>query len=204
MIERRTFIAPVEYRAVDNGKPIASGYGYVFDSLSQNLGGFVERIAPGAGQRSLSQDDVVALANHDKNLLLGRVSAGTLRLAVDQRGAAYEIDMPDTTAGRDWATLLERRDVTGSSFGFSGTQDEWRKADDGSIVRTLIDFSVRDVGPVTFPAYTATEAALRSLADHASADPADVLAAAQKGDLSAFLAPPTTTVIVRHWTYGRR
>jgi HK97 family phage prohead protease len=202
-IERRTFTAPVEFRAAtDTARPQANGYGYVFDSLSRNLGAFVERIAPGAGQRSVEQDDIVALANHDKNLLLGRVSAGTLTVGLDTHGSPYRIDLPDTTAGRDWAISLERRDVIGSSFGFSGTTDEWEKREDGSIVRTLVDFSIRDVGPVTFPAYSATEAALRSLADHADADPADVIAAAKGGDLSPFLAPPATTVFVRHWHFG--
>ena len=160
-LERRTWTAPVEFRQ-EGDVLVARGYAYVFDSDSQDLGGFIERVAPGAGAQSIHDHDIVALANHDPNLLLGRKSAGTLSIAEDQRGGAYEITLPDTTVGRDWAELLRRRDVIGSSFGFRVMDDEWTQDPDGRLVRTLKRFSIRDVGPVTFPPYLGTEAALRS------------------------------------------
>lgn len=160
-LERRTWTSPVEFRE-EGDSIVARGYAYVFDSDSQDLGGFIERVAPGAGAQSIRDHDIVALANHDPNLLLGRKSAGTLSIAEDERGGAYTITLPNTSVGRDWAELLRRRDVVGSSFGFRVHEDEWGEAEDGRLLRTLKRFAIRDVGPVTFPAYLGTEAALRS------------------------------------------
>ncbi len=187
--ERRTLTQPVEFRS-ESGRLMARGYAYVFNSLSQNLGGFVEQVAPGAGKKSLQEQDVRALFNHDPNLLLGRMGAGTLRMEEDNTGGAYEIDLPDTSTGRDVAALLERGDVVGSSFGFrvvGPDGQEWGETPDGFPLRTLREFSIRDVGPVTFPAYLGTEAGLRSLAEARSLDPAEVLAAAERDDLATLL-----------------
>ena len=83
-IERRTATEGVEIR--EEGDTItAVGYAAVFDRLSQNLGGFVERIAPGAFRSTLKQADVRALFNHEPDHLLGRSSTGTLRMMVLQR-----------------------------------------------------------------------------------------------------------------------
>lgn len=198
-IERRTWEGTVEFRK-ESDRLVARGFAYNFGTLSQNLGGFVETIEPGAGARSVQDHDIVALANHDPNLLLGRTSAGTLRLALGKRGLEYEIDLPDTTAGRDWATLLERRDVIGSSFGFRTLEDDWGVTPDGTPLRYLKDFVIRDVGPVTFPAYTSTESSLRSLAEARSLDLADLVAAAERDELRSLIVPPaadTTAPVVR-------
>jgi HK97 family phage prohead protease len=187
--ERRTFSEPVEFRA-EGTRLMARGYAYVFNTLSQNLGGFVETVAPGAGKKSIQEQDIRALANHDPNLLLGRLGAGTLRMEEDGTGGAYEIDLPDTTVGRDWATLLERGDVYGSSFGFRAIEDDWSETPDRFPLRTLRQFSIRDVGPVTFPAYTSTEAALRSLAECRALDLSEVLAAAERNELRSLISRP--------------
>lgn len=201
-IERRTLPGTVEFRK-EEGRLTARGYASVFEKFSQDLGGFVERAMPGAFKKTIQEQDVVALANHDPNLLLGRASAGTLRLSEDEKGLAYEIDLPDTTAGRDWATLLERRDVIGSSFGFRVIEDEWGETEQGYPLRSLRQVSLRDVGPVTFPAYSDSEAALRSLAEHRSLDLSLLVAAAEAGELRAILTPhedgrETPTVVKRH------
>ena len=95
-IERRTANEGVELR--EEGDTLtAIGYASVFDSLSQNLGGFVERVAPGAFRSTLNQADVRALFNHEPDHLLGRSGNGTLRLSEDERGLRYEVDLPATT-----------------------------------------------------------------------------------------------------------
>ena len=191
-IERRTLPGTVEFRK-ENDRLVARGYASVFETLSQNLGGFVERVLPGAFKKTLQEQDIVALANHDPNLLLGRMSAGTLRLSEDDKGLSYEIDLPDTTVGRDWATLLERRDVVGSSFGFRVIADEWGESADGYPLRSLKEVALRDVGPVTFPAYTSSEAALRSLAEKRSLDLSMLVAAAEADELRALIIPQEET-----------
>jgi HK97 family phage prohead protease len=102
---------------------------------------------------------VVASFNHDFSLLLGRQQSGTLRLREDAVGLSYEIDLPDTTIGRDVATLLERRDLRGSSFAFVARKDEWTKAG-GRSVRSVLDMRLVEVGPVVHPAYTTSSVGL--------------------------------------------
>jgi len=163
--ERRTVSEDVEFRENETGGVTAYGYAARFDSASQNLGGFVERIAPGAFKQTLQEADIRGLFNHDPNYVLGRNRAGTLRMAEDDKGLSYEIDLPNTSAGRDVAELLRRGDVSGSSFGFRMIEESWSETDSGFPERTVAVAALRDVGPVTFPAYTAAESALRSLAE---------------------------------------
>lgn len=134
----------------------------------------VERIMDGAFDGALKDKDLVrGLTNHDPCWLLGRSDQGTVRLAVDKIGLRYEIDPPDTQAGRDTVALLERGDLDGSSFGFrvSGSKrgkTAWiEEARDGRTlyVREIRDLELVDVGPVTFPAYESTAAGVRSESD---------------------------------------
>lgn len=163
-IERRAFAlegATIEKR--DGSPAVLRGHAAVFDSLSEDLGGFREKIAPGAFADAIQTDDVRALLNHDPNFVLGRNRAKTLRLAEDARGLAIEIDMPDTQAARDLTVLIGRGDITQMSFGFAvraGGQD-WHKDDNGTAIRTLKKVRLFDVSPVTFPAYAATDVAVR-------------------------------------------
>lgn len=133
---------------------------------------YFERIMPGAFDRAVKEDDVRALQNHDPRLLLGRSSAGTLSLEVTDEGLRYTITPPNTQAGRDTVTSLERGDLDGSSFAFNITAGgvEWSeervKTVDGHevtiFVRNIKAVELFDVGPVTYPAYSGTSAGTRS------------------------------------------
>ena len=160
-LERRTFTA--EIRAAAEGRQL-SGYAAVFNSRSQDLGGFVEVIRPGAFARALDMD-VRALWNHDSNHVLGRTKNGTLRLREDEHGLYMEVDLPDTAMGRDVHEMVRRGDVDQMSFAFSVNKggEEWRK-EDGQQVRELLDVALYDVSPVTYPAYEATSVSARALA----------------------------------------
>ena len=187
-IERRTADEGVELRE-EGGTLTAIGYAATFNRLSSNLGGFVERVAPATFRSTLNQSDVRALFNHEADHLLGRSSTGTLRLSEDDHGLRYEIDLPATTLGRDVAELLRRGDISGSSFGFRTISDEWSETDDGYPLRTLTEVALRDVGPVTFPAYSSTEASLRSLADDRDIDLTDLIEAAEANTLRDLIFP---------------
>lgn len=188
--ELRTYkaLGDIELRAAGSSL-VARGYAYVFNKYSQDLGGFVERIAPGAGAKSIGDHDIRALFNHDPNHILGRMGAGTLRMGEDGTGGWYEIDIPDTTLGRDLSESLKRGDISGSSFGFRLMPDgeDWSLSEQGFPVRTLNAFAIRDVGPVVFPAYVDTSAALKRLSRQRSLPFEEVVAAAEANELRSIV-----------------
>ena len=136
------------------------GHAAVFDALSDDLGGFREKIARGAFADSIGRDDVRALWNHDPNFVLGRSASGTLKLTEDTRGLLVRISPPDTTWARDLMTSIERGDVSQMSFAFQTDRDAWTKVA-GAWERTLLSVRVFDVSPVTYPAYPQTDVGLR-------------------------------------------
>jgi HK97 family phage prohead protease len=162
-VERRFHRCPdIELRmGADDSPKILIGYAAVFDELSEDLGGFRERIAPSAFAGSLG-GDVRALFNHDTNLILGRTKAKTLMVVEDQRGLRCEITLPETTVARDLLESVRVGNIDQMSFGFRTKKDNWEEVD-GQIIRTLIDIELFDVSPVTFPAYPQTEIAQRSM-----------------------------------------
>ena len=190
-VERRYTKGTMEFRAsADATSPgTMVGYALKFNTYSQNLGGFVETIAPGAVDRSLADGlDVLARYNHEDNMLLGRTSSGTLRLAVDETGLRYEVDLPNTTTGRDVAELAARGDVYQSSFAFITMEDEWGYTEQGFPLRTLRSFRLVDVAPVNTPAYLDTTSAMRSLADSRGLSPEQVQAAAAENRLADLMS----------------
>jgi len=80
-VEKRTFNleSKIETREVDGKeKNIVVGYGSVYNSRSENLGGFYEYISEGAFTDELiNSSDVRALINHDPNLILARSKDGS-------------------------------------------------------------------------------------------------------------------------------
>ena len=149
----------------ETGDTIVRGYAAVFDQLSEDLGGFKEKINNRAFDKVLN-NDVVALLNHDNNIVFGRTTSGTLKLSVDERGLVSEIKMPNTQAAKDTIELMERGDISKMSFGFYVDKDKWEEDSTGFVrevkeVKRLIDVSL-----VTRPAYPQTSAAVRSLDHH--------------------------------------
>jgi HK97 family phage prohead protease len=186
-----------EVRASEGRKKIA-GHAAVFNRTSQNLGGFVEEVAPGAFTKTIQEADVRGLINHDVNILLGRNRASTLTLVEDNIGLAYEIDPPDTTVARDWMALLERGDISQSSFSFRVIDVEWGLTADDFPKRTLKELALYDVGPVTFPAYldadagvAGRKAAFADLAERRSVKLEEVLELAEHGELRDLIAGET-------------
>lgn len=148
-----------ELRLSSKGKRKLVGYAARFNSLSDDLGGFREQIAPGAFKNALKKSDVRALLNHESSVVLGRVSAGTLRLKEDSLGLFMEVDLPNTQAARDLIESIERGDITQQSFGFRVAPggDSWSENKAGEQIRTLLEIDeLFDVSPVTFPAYPET------------------------------------------------
>lgn len=138
------------------------GYSAVFNSLSENLGGFREKIQEGAFKRSLENGaDVRALMNHDPNYVLGRNKSGTLILSEDARGLKVEISPPNTQWANDLLESMKRGDISEMSFAFATIDDRWEE-EHGETIRTLKEVDISDVSVVTYPAYKATNAHVRS------------------------------------------
>lgn len=165
--EIRSFTGEVRATpTTEAGTTTIEGYAAVFDSSSEDLGGFTEVISPEAFNDAID-NDVRALFNHDPNFVLGRSSAGTLTLSVDEKGLKYTINAPNTQTIRDLVLEpLRRGDIKESSFGFVVDNDTWDEDGEGRIVRTITKVKrLLDVSPVTYPAYEATSSAKRSLED---------------------------------------
>lgn len=154
----------VKLRAEMDGDTLI-GHAAVFNQIASVPGGY-ERFASDAFDEVLaSRDtDVVALFNHDKNLVLGRQSAGTLRLKPDDEGLAFEIDLPDTSYANDLRILVKRRDIPGGSVGYLPKDEDYGTAPDGRQLVTVRSLEyLRDIGPVTMPAYIGTDVQLRDI-----------------------------------------
>jgi HK97 family phage prohead protease len=162
-VERRM---RAQFRAeVESAGKLLRGHAAVFDQVAELWPGYGEELASTAFDEVLKRDDLDtrALFNHDPSLLLGRSTAGTLRLGVDSTGLEFEVDLPNTTYANDLRELISRGDVTGASFGFMPGVTVLTRAEDGSELTTHTSIAdLLDVSPVAFPAYSGTDVALRS------------------------------------------
>jgi HK97 family phage prohead protease len=149
------------------------GYAAVFNSLSADLGGFKERVVPGAFKNAVTSNvDIRALVDHDSTKLLGRTSNGTLRVSEDAVGLRVEIDLPDTSYAADVKSLVARKDIRGMSFGFRVPEGGQRFTKEGGhTVRELTNIDLREVTVTSIPAYADTSIYVR-------VDPGAVTAAA--------------------------
>lgn len=137
---------------------IIKGYAAVFNSPTVIAGEFVEQIAPGAFAETLRRGDVVALLDHDSGRVLGRQSAGTLRLQENGVGLLFELDAdPTTPEGQTAIGTVRRRDIKGCSFGFRVREENW--TNEGSLpLRTILEIELNEITLTAFPAYETTAA----------------------------------------------
>ena len=162
IMEKRVYNIETRVEKREDGKEVVIGHASVYDSRSENLGGFYEYIAKGAFTEELiNKSDVRALINHDPNLVLARNTSGTLKLDADNKGLRYEFELPETSYGKDLAINMKNGNITQSSFAFTVKEDEWDTDDDGNDIRTIkaID-RLYDISAVTYPAYSAAESDL--------------------------------------------
>ena len=164
--EIRAHLCEVRAAPQENGGGLTfSGYAAKFDRWSHDLGGFKERILPGAFAESIGRDDVRCLLNHDANHVLGRTKSGTLQLFEDETGLRFEVQAPDVGWVRDLAESVRRHDIDQCSFSFDAEDQEWNLAPPGSRdpdERTIRRARLYDVTIATYPAYEDTNASVRS------------------------------------------
>lgn len=173
---RTTALATSDFvvRKDGDGAKRFAGHAAVFDArtaIGNPLGwGWYEEVATSAFDRTLDQGDARFLVDHDTSLLVARVSAGDLSLATDGIGLAVDAELDqELSYVRDLTRNLERRRLTGMSFGFYVVKDEWStiavETKDGDTIdaelRRLIEVRLLEVSAVTFPAYDQTDAGLK-------------------------------------------
>jgi HK97 family phage prohead protease len=152
-----------EVRKNEDGSRNIKGYAAVFDSLSEDLGGFRERISKGAfGQSLKDHSDVLLLYGHDTNNLLARVASGSLTLSEDSHGLRFSASIPPTSLGNDVTTLMDLGTLASMSFGFVTIDDDWEQVGD-EVIRTLNQVLLFEISIVGQPAYTQASVSLRSL-----------------------------------------
>lgn len=189
-LEHRAVSEAPEFRAKGQ-KLVASGVAMKYGAKSKPIRGqFREVFAPGAFAATLGAGDI-ASHNEHTGPYLARTGAGTLRLMDSRSELAYEIDLPDTTAGRDTAVLLERGDIKGSSIGFrtSAKHEKWSVDAHGMAMRSISGATLSRVDLTVAPYYdeSTAELALRSLADQTGLQLRSVVEAAKQGKLAGLL-----------------
>ena len=209
MHDVRHIVHEFESRTLDGSKAQISGYASIFNKASQVLGGgFVEKIQKGAFGKTLqergtqtSRDDIKALFNHSTDLVLGSKRAGTLRLSEDSKGLHYEVDLDlDITHHRSAFKMIERGDVTNSSFGFDVIEERWSVPEnsDDPILREVLETRLYEVSPTPFPAYqdstVSAERSFKGLADMSGLDLRDLIEANEKGSLKDLLVEENESV----------
>lgn len=176
--------------------PVLAGYGAVFNSASQNLGGFVEEVDPSAFTdtlRRVGERNILGAFNHDASILLATTDSDSLSLRTDGTGLGYEMDLDveDPDAIRVMRKVQTGK-VRGSSFTFVTREDEWSTTAEGFPLRRLLNVELYELGPVTSPAYRATEGdgaavALRSLSQFVDLPFERVSEAARLGQLTTLI-----------------
>jgi HK97 family phage prohead protease len=178
-VETRVNATKFEVRETPDGMEF-EGYASVFNSRSENLGGFTEFVAPGAFTRSLkSRNDVKLLWNHDSGAVLGSTRAKSMTLTEDERGLKVRATLPNTQLGRDTAELIRTGIIDSMSFGFNVIKDSWNAEGNE---RTLHQVRLFEVSIVAFPAYAGTAGttsvrSIEKLAKRAEVDMAELEAA---------------------------
>lgn len=160
-VETRVFpVTEARVKRAEDGSPqeIVTDVA-VFDSLSENLGGFVERVEPGALQPA---EDVTSEFNHDPNQIMGRKSAGNLEIEETDESLRFRVNpVPETDDARNLVEKIDMGLVQGGSFTFRVHDETWEEREDEPDVRTIHEATFFEGGPVTHPAYPATATELR-------------------------------------------
>lgn len=154
--------APVEIQSDGN---TIFGYAAVFNSLSQDLGGFREIIKPGAFTKTLADGlEKFGLWAHETRLVLGALSNNTLLLREDAKGLYWEAKLPSTSYASDVRELLKGKYISKCSFGFRCHPEgsTWFEDEKGVVTRTLTSVQLFEVSVLGDPAYTDTEADCRT------------------------------------------
>ena len=151
-----------KFKTREDGKDLhIEGYFAVFNSNYNIFEGASESVDPHAFDNTL-EGDIRALTNHDTSLVLGRTTAGTLKLHTDSHGLYGDITInPNDQDAMNLYARVQRGDVNQCSFGFEIRNEETEFLEDGSVHWTIKDVDLFEVSVCTFPAYEETNVLAR-------------------------------------------
>lgn len=170
MEKKNLEIRKIDYTFEDKGN-IIEGRAVVFESLSNDLGGFREIIKRGAiSQELINQSDVFVRTNHSDDYILARSNKGkgSLTLELKDDGLYYSFEAPNTEKGNELVEHIRRGEISQSSFAFmvanENGAEKWYKDKDGVLIREINKIGwLGDCAPVFTPAYDETTVSLRAL-----------------------------------------
>ena len=154
----------LETRKSPDGSMQLVGTAIVFDSPSQDLGGFTEIVKYESVQASLKRNpDLFMLWQHDPSQPLARVKTGSLQTTLTRDGLDFVATLPTSPLGQIAYQAVSDGTVDSVSFGFSIEPggDEWVMQGD-KVVRILRDINIGEISPVTWAAYLAPHVDVRS------------------------------------------
>lgn len=175
----------VEFRATEptgDGRTL-EGYGAVFDSparIQDWFGSWDESIARGAFKKTLRDKTPVLQFDHGRDARTGSVPIGSISTLVeDEKGLFVQARLFDNPVVEPIRQAIAGEAITGMSFRFNVTREEWRDADGKKlkpeeiddllwvgtegIQRTIQEVELHELGPVVFPAYDTTSVGVRSM-----------------------------------------
>jgi len=162
-MKKRTSFLESQFRAEEQeDKLVVEGYFIKYNSETNLFDDVYEEVSPESVERSLANNDIRSLFNHDTSLVLGRTNNGTLTLKSDEIGlwGSIEINREDSEAMNAYARI-KRGDVAGCSFGFYPIKEEQQKREGGGKKFIIREMDLFEVSCVTFPAYPQTEISAR-------------------------------------------
>lgn len=159
--EVRTQLNNIEIRDDGESGRIITGYPIVFNKPSENLGGFIEYVDPGA-LKNVSMDNVYLIYGHEFNNVLARKDAGTLELSIDKTGLLFKATLPNTTLANDVLENIRVGNIQGMSFGFTVSDESWEygKNDDPDIRHVKQIDELFEITLTPIPAYKDTTVAI--------------------------------------------
>ena len=146
----------------DSNEAVIEGYFAVYDQETELFEGAFEEIARGSLDKSLSENDVLALDNHDSTIVLGSVGSETLELKSDEKGlyGSIKIDLEDPFAKSAYRKVQTGK-IRGCSFGFIPIREDTQEREDGTIKWVVQEAELVEVSITAFPAYPQTDIAAR-------------------------------------------
>lgn len=162
-MEKRTSFLTSQFRAEEKeDKLLVEGYFIKYNAETNLFDDVYEEVSPESVARSLKENDIRSLFNHDTSLVLGRTANNTLTLKSDEVGlwGSIEINRDDPDAMGAYARI-KRGDVAGCSFGFYPMKEDRTTRAEGGTKFIIRDMDLFEVSPCVFPQYTQTEISAR-------------------------------------------